>query len=456
MSTGSIAGRIVTFALPLMLGNVFQMLYNTVDSVIVGRFVSTQALAAVGSTTMIVNLMVVFFNGFSIGAGVVVARYFGADERENLHTAVETTMACTLLACLFATVVGILTVRPMLRLMATPEDVFPEATLYLTIYFAGISGLLIYNVGSGILRAVGDTRRPLYFLILTSVLNILLDLLFVLAFHMGIAGVAVATILSQGLSAAIVLLLLSRTDEVYKLTWGDLRITRSMFVRIFRIALPTAVQAAVTTFSNVVVQSYINFFGSGVMAGWSSYNKLDQFIMLPTASMGMSATTFVSQNLGAGRPDRARAGARVTLLLSACVCTVCAAALFLFAEPAISLFSADPEVIAWGALFIHVNVLPFILNSSNHTLAGVLRGAGDSRGPMICMLGSYVAMRQLYLFLITRFVANTPVVVGLGYPVGWVCCFISQMIYYRVRIPKYFGDAKAAPLFSGRAAPPAG
>jgi putative MATE family efflux protein len=448
MSTGSIPGRIVRFALPLMLGNVFQMLYNTVDSIIVGRFVSTQALAAVGSTTMIVNLMVVFFSGFSIGAGVVVARYFGAEEEENLHTAVETTMAFTLLFCVFATVVGIFTVRPMLRLMATPEDVFPEATLYLTIYFAGVSGLLIYNVGGGILRAVGDTRRPLYFLILTSVLNIFLDLLFVLVFHAGIAGVAFATILSQAVSAGIILLLLSRADDVYRLTWNDLRISRPMFVRIFRIALPTALQGAVTTLSNIVVQSYINFFGSGVMAGWSSYNKLDQFLMLPTSSLGMAATTFVSQNVGAGRLDRARAGCRVTLLISGSVCVFCALLLFFLAEPAIALFSTDPQVIAWGALFIHVNVFLFVLNSSNHTLAGALRGLGDSQGPMFCMLGSYVVIRQIYLFVITRFVANTPVLVGLGYPVGWVCCFVTQLIYYRVRIPRYYGNVEAAPLFS--------
>ena len=200
MTSGSIAKQIMLFSLPLMLGNIFQMLYNTVDSIVVGNFVGKEALAAVGSTTMIVNMMVFFFNGFSIGAGVVIGQHFGARDLDRLHTAVETTMAMTFMFCAAVHGVGVLGVRPMLRLMSTPEDVFEDAATYLTIYIAGISGLLIYNMGSGILRAVGDTTRPLMFLILTSLLNIVLDLLFVVSFHMGIAGVAYATILSQLIS----------------------------------------------------------------------------------------------------------------------------------------------------------------------------------------------------------------------------------------------------------------
>ena len=305
MTEGSIVKQVLLFSLPLMLGNVFQMLYNTVDSVVVGNFVGTEALAAVGATTMIINMLVFFFNGFATGAGVVIGLYFGAKDLKYLHKAIETTMAATFVLSVIFTVVGILGVEPMLKFMSTPEDVFQEASVYLRIYNAGFSGLLIYNMGSGVLRAVGDTTRPLYFLILTSVLNIILDLLFVVVFHWGIAGVAYATILSQFISAGLTLLLLTRSADIYRLTWHDLRIDKGILGRIFSVGLPAGIQSVITAFSNVFVQSYINFFGSGCMAGWGCYNKLDQFVMLPMQSMAMASTTFVSQNIGAGKQKRA-------------------------------------------------------------------------------------------------------------------------------------------------------
>ena len=224
MTSGPILGQLVAFALPLMLGNVFQMLYNTVDSVIVGNFVSKQALAAIGSTTMIVNMLVFFFNGFSTGAVVTIGQFYGAQKLDKLHRAVETTMAATFLLSLVFTVAGVLSVKPLLRMMSTPEDVFEDATVYLRIYIGGISGLLVYNIGSGILRAVGDSKRPLYFLILTSLINIVLDLLFVVVLKTGIAGAAVATILSQFLSAALILLLLTKTKDIYRLDWKELKL----------------------------------------------------------------------------------------------------------------------------------------------------------------------------------------------------------------------------------------
>ena len=230
MTEGSIAGHLTAFALPLLFGNVFQMLYNTVDSIVVGNFVGKEALAAISSTTMIVNIMIFFFNGFSIGGGVVISQYFGARKLKELHRTVETVIAVTLLFGIFFTLAGFVLVPAMLKLMQTPEDVFPQAKVYLEIYFGGALGLLLYNMGSGILRAVGDTKRPLYFLIFTSILNTVLDLLFVIVFHAGIAGAALATILSQFLSAALVLLLLTRTDDIYRLTWSDLRIDRQILV----------------------------------------------------------------------------------------------------------------------------------------------------------------------------------------------------------------------------------
>ena len=433
MTEGSIAGQVILFALPLMLGNVFQMLYNTVDSIVVGNFVGTQALAAVGSTTMIVNMMVFFFNGFSTGAGVVIANYFGARNLKALHKAIETTMAATFVLSVLFTLAGVAAVRPMLRFMATPEDVFGEATTYLQIYIGGISGLLIYNMGSGILRAVGDTMRPLYFLVMTSVLNILLDLLFVLGFHCGIEGVAWATVLSQFISAFLILTLLTRSDDIYRLSWHDLSIDRAILGSIFAIGLPAGIQSVITAFSNVFVQSYINFFGSSCMAGWSCYNKLDQFVMLPMQSMSMAATTFVSQNIGAGREERANRGTVITVSMAVSVTAVIVALLCLFAAPAVGLFSPDESVIAYGVLFIRANCFFLLFNCVNHVLAGALRGRGDSRGPMIIMLLSFVGIRQIYLFAVTRFVANTPLLVGFGYPVGWTTCCIIEVTYFFLR-----------------------
>ena len=433
MTDGSILRLLVLFALPLMLGNVFQMLYNTVDSVIVGNFVSKQALAAIGSTTMIVNMMVFFFNGFSIGAGVTIGQYFGARDMEKLHRAIETTMAATFLLSALFTVLGVALVRPLLKMMSTPEDVMRDATVYLRIYLAGISGLLIYNMGSGILRAVGDSTRPLYFLIFTSLLNIVLDLLFVLVLKAGIAGAAIATILSQFVSAGMILVLLTGTKDIYRLSWRELGIDWMILRKIFAVGLPAAIQSVLTAFSNIFVQSYINFFGSDVMAGWSSYNKLDQFVMLPMQSMAMAATTFVSQNVGARDERRADRGTVISLGLTCGVTGVIIALLILFAPQMVRLFSPDEAVIAFGVLFIRLNTPFLFFNCINHVLAGALRGWGDSRGPMVIMLASFVVIRQIYLYCITHFVANTPTLVGLGYPVGWVSCCLLELGYYALQ-----------------------
>ena len=447
MTHGSIAKQVLLFSLPLMLGNVFQMLYNTVDSIVVGNFVGKEALAAVGSTTMIVNMLVFFFNGFSVGAGVVIARHFGSRDLERLHAAVETTIAMTFLFCAVFTAAGVAAVRPMLRLMSTPEDVFEDAATYLTIYIGGISGLLVYNMGSGILRAVGDTTRPLLFLILTSVLNIILDLAFVLGLKAGVAGVAWATIIAQLVSASLTLALLTRSHDIHRLVWRDLRIDPSILKQIFAVGLPAGIQSVITAFSNVFVQSYVNSFGSSCMAGWSCYNKLDQFIMLPMQSMAMAATTFVSQNIGAKQHARAHRGTLVTVGMSVGVTLAIATTLVIFAPDAVRLFSRDPSVIRFGVLFMRANTFFLLANCVNHVLAGALRGMGDSRGPMIIMLSCFVALRQTYLFTVTRFIANTPLLVGIGYPVGWVSCCIAEVTYYLLKRRKEgIGLSTAEPL----------
>ncbi len=430
MTEGSIVKQILLFSVPLMIGNVFQMLYNTVDSIVVGQFVGKEALAAVGSTTMIVNMLVFFFNGFSTGAGVVIARHFGAHDQKRLHAAVETTMALTFLFCIAATVIGLVGVKPMLRFMDTPEDVFPGAVIYLRIYFAGFAGLLIYNMGSGVLRAVGDTFRPLLFLIFTSILNTLLDLLFVVGFHMGIDGVAWATIIAQAVSAVLILVLLTRTTDACRLVWRDLGIDKGILGNILAVGTPMAIQSTITAFSNVFVQSYINYFGSAVMAGWSCYNKLDSFIFLPMSSIAMAATTFVSQNIGAGKESRANKGTVHSLILTEVVTGGIAVFLFIFASPTIRLFSQDAAVIEAGRIFLQTNVFFLLFNCVNHVLAAALRGRGDSRGPMIIMLATFVGVRQVYLYVLTHFIANTARLVGFGYPVGWMCCCVVELVYF--------------------------
>lgn len=433
MTSGAILPQIILFSLPLLLGNIFQLLYNTVDTLVVGNYVSTEALAAVGCTTVVVNIIVLFFNGLSIGGGVVIGQNYGAKDIKMLHTAVETTIALTLIVSAAFSVLGVLLVKPMLLMMATPDDVMADASLYLKIYFGGVSGLLIYNMGSGILRAVGDSTRPLYFLILTSVINIALDLFFVLVLHLGVAGVAAATVIAQFVSAFLVLRLLTKSHDIYRLVWSDLHLHGQTVRRILLIGLPTAIQSVITSFSNVFVQSYINVFGSACMAGWGCYNKLDMFVFLPIQSMSIAATTFVSQNIGAGLKERADRGTAEVVTMASAITAAIAAFLFIFAPDATRLFTKDEAVIEYSVLFIRMNIFFLVANTINHVLAGALRGRGDSRGPMVIMLCTFVGARQVYLFAATRLVANTPAVVGKGYPVGWCLCCVTELLYYYFR-----------------------
>ena len=306
MTEGVIWKQLVAFALPLLIGNLFQQLYNTVDSIVVGNFVSTQALAAVGSVTPIINMLIGFFSGLATGAGVVISQYFGAHNGSMVHKSVHTTILMTIVLGVIFTFVGIGLAPVMLRFMSTPDDVMGSSSEYLRIYFGGVIGLMLYNIASGILRAVGDSKRPLYFLIVSSVVNVVLDLVFVIVFKMGVAGVAWATILAQFISAGLALYSLARSDGDYRFVIRDLRMDWMVLKKVVRIGLPAGLQMAITSFSNVFVQSYINAFGSSCMAGWTSYSKIDQFVLLPMQSLSLSATTFVGQNLGAGKLARAK------------------------------------------------------------------------------------------------------------------------------------------------------
>ncbi len=429
MTEGVIWKQLLGFAVPLMLGFVFQQLYNTVDSVVVGNFVGKEALAAVGSTGNIINTLIGFFTGLSTGATVVIARMFGARDREGVHNAVHTTMVMTLVLALVFTVIGVLMTPQMLKWMNTPKDVLPQAEEYLRIYFSGIIGLMIYNMGAGILRAVGDSRRPLYFLIFSAIVNTVGDLVFVLVFDMKIAGVALATILSQILSAILVCASLMHAQGDHRLILRRLRIHWPTLKLIFKIGLPAAIQSAVTAFSNVFVQAYINAYGSACMAGWSIYGKLDQLALLPMQSISMASSTFVSQNLGAQNIPRAKRGIRTALGMSLLSTAVLMLPLMCFSKTLLSFFNQNEEVLRYGSMFV-LWISPFYLFCCvNDILAGALRGAGDSKGPMIFMLLSYVVLRQIYLFFISKAV-HSVLPIGLGYPLGWLLCAIMQTIYY--------------------------
>ena len=330
MTQGVIWKQLVAFAFPLLIGNLFQQLYNTVDSIVVGNFVSTQALAAVGSVTPIINMLIGFFSGLATGAGVIISQYFGAHNGEMVHKSVHTTILMTLILGVAFTFIGIGMAPAMLRFMSTPDDVMASSSEYLRIYFAGVIGLMLYNIASGILRAVGDSKRPLYFLIVSSIVNVVLDLTFVIVFKMGVAGVAWATILAQFISAALALISLAKSDGDYRFVIRDLKMDWMVLKKVVRIGLPAGLQMAITSFSNVFVQSYINAFGSSCMAGWTSYSKIDQFVLLPMQSLSLSATTFVGQNLGAGNLARAKKGTRVSLALSMAITVLLTILLLIF------------------------------------------------------------------------------------------------------------------------------
>ncbi len=429
MTEGGIARLLVSFALPLMIGNVFQQLYNTVDSIIVGNYVSRQALAAVGCTGPIINMLIGIFAGLAAGAGVVISQYYGAKEHEKLHGAVQTTIALTLCMCAVLTVLGVLMTPLMLRLMATPDDVIGAASTYLRIYFLGISGMLLYNIGAGILRAVGDSTHPLYFLIFSATTNTILDLLFVKTFSWGIAGAAIATVVSQFLSALLVMRMLISSREDYRVEPRALRFNSGVLKRICSIGIPSSLQMGITAMSNVFVQSYINRFESACMAGWAAYNKLDAFAMLPLMGFSMAVTTFVGQNYGAGKLDRARRGPLIGMGIGTIIMIAILTPMMVFAPTLVRLFNQEPEVIAFGTLFLRLISPFYLLCTINQIYSGALRGVGDTRATMIIMLFSFVLFRQLYLFTVYR-LGGGIVPISLGYPAGWIMCSAVILIYY--------------------------
>ena len=430
MTQGSITKHLINFSLPLLLGNLFQQLYNMVDTWVVGNYVSNEAFSAVGTVGPVINTLIGFFLGLSSGAGVVISQYYGAGREEKVRQAVHTALMLTLALGVVFTAAGIAMTPLMLQLMKTPAEVAPEQATYLRIYFAGVIGLLLYNMGSGILRAVGDSRRPFYFLVVSAVLNTVLDLLFVIKFHMGVEGVAYATIIAQAVSAVLTLWVLMGAEGGIRLELRALRFTWSVLRQIVAVGIPAALQMAITAFSNVFVQSYINYFDTDCMSGWTAYNKVDQLMILPVQSISMANTTFVGQNLGVGDTPRAKKGVRTSLWLSVAVTAVLLIPVLLFAPDLTAFFNSKAEVVSYGALLLRLLSPFYFFFCINQIYAGALRGAGNSQVPMWIMLGSFVVFRQIWLYIMANFISNEIIPIALSYPAGWFVCSVATLLYY--------------------------
>lgn len=430
MTEGVIWKELLFFSIPLLIGNLFQQLYNTVDSIVVGNFIGDNALAAVNSSGAIINLLVSFFMGLSLGAGVVISNYFGAKNKEGVEKAIHTSMALTLTSGVVATILGVSLTPLILKMVNVDPEVMGNSILYLRLYFAGIMGLIIYNMGSGMLRAVGDSKSPLYFLIVSSITNIVLDIVFVTVFHMGIAGVAIATCIAQFVSAILTIYKLTHTDHIYKLHLRKIRFHKDTFLRMVKIGLPSAMQNAVVSLSNVVVQANINGFGKVAMAGAGSYMKIDGFAIMPVMSFSMALTTFVGQNMGAQKYDRVKKGAMAGIVMSCIVSGVISGLLVLFAPQVMSIFSQNPAVIEIGKTMMYCVVPGYLLLAVSHCLAGVLRGAGLTKIPMIVMILCWCICRMLWIS-ITVALFHDIRTVFMGWPITWVLSAIILVIYYK-------------------------
>ncbi len=429
MTSGSIVKHLIIFAVPLLLGNAFQLLYNTVDTWVVGNFVSDEAYSAVGSVGPIINMLIGFFSGLASGAGVVISQYFGAGKYEGVSKASHTAVIMTVVMSIVFTLIGVLGAPLFLNLMSTPAEVFPEAETYLTIYFAGISGLLLYNIGAGILRAIGDSKRPFYFLVVSALLNTVLDLLFVIKFDMGVAGVAYATIVSQGVSAACVFVTLFVTKLPVRLSFSKMRGDFKILGKIIAVGIPAAIQMAITSFSNIFVQGYINFFGKEAMGAWTTFHKLDQFLLLPMQTIAIAATTFVGQNIGAGQYARSRRGVKVSLILALASSALIMIPLLFFAPQAAAFFNDSPSIVPLAVKVIYWVTPMYLTCCINQVMAGSLRGAGNARAPMIIMVTSFVGVRQLYLFIMANFISNSFIPIVYSMPVGWIAATIGIVFY---------------------------
>ena len=425
---GSLGKNIIKFSVPLFLGNLFQQLYNAADSLIVGNTLGPQALASVASSGSLIFMMVGFFNGLAIGAGVVISKYFGARNHERLKKAIHTDLAFGLVAGLFLTVFGVLLTPSILRWMRTPADIMQGSVTYFRIYSFGILFCVMYNITMGIMNATGDSRHPLIYLMISSATNIVLDLFFIKVLHWGVGGAAAATTIGQALSFVLCMFRLIRTNEVYKVYIREIRFDIPLLKEIVRYGLPSGIQNSVIAIANVFVQSNYNTFSSIAVAGIGAYMKIEGFAFIPINAFVAAITTCIGQNLGAGEHQRAKQGARFGII----VCMVLAESIglleFIFAKHLIGLFNSDPEVIAYGVRQIHVESLFYCLLALSHSIAGVMRGAGKAKVPMFVMLGVWCIFRVLYI-TVAMSISHTVELVFAAYPITWTISSIIFLIY---------------------------
>ncbi|MCI6374521.1 MAG: MATE family efflux transporter [Clostridiales bacterium] len=429
MTEGPIARQLIAFALPLMLGNLFQQLYNTADSLIVGNFLGSDALAAVSSSSNLIQLMVGFFNGVAGGAGVVIARYYGARDIPRLQRTLHTMMAFGLAAGCLLTAAGVTLTPILLRLMGTPETVLPQSISYFRTYFLGSMAFVLYNICMGALQAVGDSRHPLQYLMISSVINVALDLLFVGVLGWGVAAAAAATAISQTVSTVLCLIRLTHSDRDYRLNLRRIRFDLPALREILSNGVPSGLANCIISIANVVVQANINAFGAAAMAGCGAHSRIEGFAFLPVTCFNMALTTFVSQNLGARRYDRVKKGARIGLVSVMVVAESIALMIYILSPRLIGLFSQDPEVIAFGVMHQRTTTPFFFLLAYTHAMAAIQRGAGHSAVAMLVMAVCWCVIRVPYVTLAAHL---RPVLtsVSSGYPVTWTLSSIVFTIYY--------------------------
>lgn len=430
MTEGVIWKQLIFFSIPLLIGNLFQQLYNTVDSVVVGRFIGDEALAAVSSSNSLINLIIGMFMGIAVGAGVLISQYYGGGNAEKMSWAVHTSIALCIVGGVLLTVIGVAFSPSILKWMKTPDEVMANSVLYFRIFFLGSLFNLLYNMGAGILRAVGDSIRPLYYLCAASVVNIVLDILFVSQLHMGVEGVAYATVISQLLSAALTLFALCRTNDIYRLDIKKIKIDFRMMKRILELGIPSGVQQSIISLSNVIVQANVNLYGAMAMAGFGAYNKIDGFVVLPLQSFCMAATTFTGQNIGAGKPERVKKGVKQGMIICLIYTVVISIALFLESRTILSIFSDEPGVIRYGMITMIIMVPFYVLLSIHQILMGTLRGAGKSMQTMLISVGNMCVLRMIYINLIVPFFPSYEAVMW-GYPITWVTTVLMDFIYMK-------------------------
>ena len=430
ITEGSIFGQLLLFFFPILFGTFFQQLYNTADAMVVGRFVGKQALAAVGgSTSTLINLLVGFFVGLSSGATVVISQFYGARKADKVHWAVHTSIAFSVIGGIIFMIVGLVGSPWALEAMKTPEDVMGHAVVYIRIYFLGIIVNLVYNMGAGILRAVGDSRRPLYFLIASCFTNIILDVLLVAVLGMGVAGAALATITSELLSAVLVVLALMKTDDMYKLEWKKVRIDQRMLQRIVRIGIPAGMQSVMYNISNVIIQAGVNTLGTDNVTAWATYGKVDGLYWMMINALGISATTFVGQNFGAGRLDRVRKGAGACMVIGVVLTASVGVVLYNGGHLLVELFTTDQQVQAISMDLLHFMVPTFITYIAIEILSGTLRGVGDAWMPLIITGIGVCAVRVLWImFVLPHY--HTIIGAAFCYPLTWSLTTVAFVIYY--------------------------